>query len=177
MDVLVSNAGIPMVKRVEDFTYDQWRKVVSTHLDGVFLTSKAVLPQMYKQRSGTILYVGSVHPQEASALKAPYAATKHGILGLAPTIAKEDGKKGVRTNAICPGLVKTPLLEMQIPDQATDLGISEEEVVNKLMPGETVDDEFTTVEDVAYTALFLATFPSNALTRQSILVSHGWRVD
>ncbi len=177
VDVLLSNAGIQMVKRVEDFTLEEWRKVVSIHLDGAFLTSRAVLPQMYKQGSGTILYMGSVHSQEASALKAPYVAAKHGLLGLARTIAKEGGEKGVRTNVICPGFVKTPLVEKQIPEQAKDLGISEEDVVNKVMLGETVDKEFTTTGDVAHTALFLATFPSNALTGQSIVVSHGWRMD
>ncbi|WP_339643931.1 3-hydroxybutyrate dehydrogenase [uncultured Porticoccus sp.] len=177
VDVLLSNAGIQMVKRVEEFTFDEWRKVVSIHLDGAFLTSKAVLPQMYRQGSGTILYMGSVHSQEASALKAPYVAAKHALLGLARTIAKEGGEKGVRSNVICPGFVKTPLVEKQIPEQAKDLGISEEEVVNNVMLGGTVDKEFTTVEDVAHTALFLATFPSNALTGQSIVVSHGWRMD
>lgn len=177
VDVLLSNAGIQMVKRVEEFSFDEWRKVVSIHLDGAFLTSKAVLPQMYKQGAGTILYMGSVHSQEASALKAPYVSAKHALLGLARTIAKEGGEKGVRTNVICPGFVKTPLVEKQIPEQAKDLGISEEDVVNKVMLGETVDKEFTTVEDVAHTALFLATFPSNALTGQSIVVSHGWRMD
>tara|TARA_R110002110_G_scaffold68731_10_gene185897 strand:- start:16683 stop:17453 length:771 start_codon:yes stop_codon:yes gene_type:complete len=177
VDVLLSNAGIQMVKRVEEFSYDEWRKVVSIHLDGAFLTSKAVLPGMYERGSGTILYMGSVHSQEASALKAPYVSAKHALMGLARTIAKEGGPKGVRTNVICPGFVKTPLVEKQIPEQAKDLGISEEKVVNDVMLGETVDKEFTTVEDVAHTALFLATFPSNALTGQSIVVSHGWRMD
>jgi len=177
VDVLLSNAGMQMVKRVEEFTFDEWRKVVSIHLDGAFLTSQAVLPTMYKQGSGTILYMGSVHSQEASALKAPYVSAKHAIMGLARTIAKEGGEKGVRTNVICPGFVKTPLVEKQIPEQAKDLGISEEDVINTVMLGETVDKEFTTVEDVAHTALFLATFPSNALTGQSIVVSHGWRMD
>jgi len=175
--VLLSNVGIQMVKRVEEFTFDEWRKVASIHLDGAFLTSKAMLPQMDKQGSGTILYMGSVHSQEASALKAAYVAAKHGILGLARTIGREGGEKGVRTNVICPGFVKTPLVEKQIPEQAKDLGISEEDVINNVMLGETVDKEFTTVEDVAHTALFLATFPSNALTGQSIVVSHGWRMD
>ncbi len=177
VDVLVSNAGIQMVKRVEEFSYDEWRKVVSINLDGAFLTSKAVLPHMYEQGSGTLLYMGSVHSQEASALKAPYVSAKHALMGLARTIAKEGGEKGVRTNVICPGFVKTPLVEKQIPEQARDLGISEEEVVNRVMLGETVDKQFTTVEDVAQTALFLASFPSNALTGQSIVVSHGWRMD
>ncbi|MCA1780225.1 MAG: 3-hydroxybutyrate dehydrogenase [Xanthomonadaceae bacterium] len=177
VDVLVSNAGIQMVKRVEEFSYDEWRKVVSIHLDGAFLTSRAVLPGMYQRGSGTILYMGSVHSQEASALKAPYVSAKHALMGLARTIAKEGGPKGVRTNVICPGFVKTPLVEKQIPEQARDLGISEQEVVSKVMLGETVDNEFTTVDDIARTALFLASFPTNALTGQSIVVSHGWRMD
>jgi 3-hydroxybutyrate dehydrogenase len=177
VDVLLSNAGVQIVKRLEDFEYEEWRKVVAIHLDGAFLTSKAVLPHMYRQGGGTILFMGSVHSLEASALKGPYVAAKHGILGLARVIAKEGGENGVRTNVICPGFVMTPLVEKQIPEQAKDLGISEEEVVNKIMLGETVDKEFTTLEDVAHTALFLASFPSNALTGQSIVVSHGWRMD
>lgn len=177
VDVLVSNAGVQMIKRVEEFEYDEWRKVLAIHLDGAFLTSKAVLPHMYEQASGTILFMGSVHSLEASALKAPYVAAKHGLMGLARTIAKEGGERGVRTNVICPGFVKTPLVEKQIPEQARDLGISEEDVVNTVMLAETVDKEFTTVEDVAETALFLAAFPSNALTGQSVVVSHGWRMD
>ncbi|GGY05944.1 3-hydroxybutyrate dehydrogenase [Litchfieldella qijiaojingensis] len=177
VDVLVSNAGVQMVKRVEEFEYAEWNKIIAIHLGGAFLTSKAVLPHMYRQGSGTILFMGSVHSLEASALKAPYVAAKHGLLGLARTIAKEGGSKGVRTNVLCPGFVKTPLVEKQIPEQAKDLGISEEEVINEVMLGETVDKEFTTVEDVAQTALFLASFPTNALTGQSIVVSHGWRMD
>jgi len=177
LDVLVSNAGVQMVKRLEEFEFDEWRKVVSIHLDGGFLTAKAVLPQMYRQGSGTILFMGSVHSLEASPLKAPYVTAKHGLLGLARAIAREGGENGVRTNVICPGFVKTPLVEKQIPEQARDLGISEKEVVERVMLGETVDKEFTTVDDVAETALFLAAFPSNALTGQSVVVSHGWRMD
>jgi 3-hydroxybutyrate dehydrogenase len=107
-------------------------------------------------------------------LKAPYVAAKHGLVGLAKVVAKEGAAHGVRANVICPGFVRTPLVEKQIPEQAKELGISEEDVVRKVMLKETVDGEFTTVEDVAHTALFLATFPSNALTGQSIVVSHGW---
>jgi 3-hydroxybutyrate dehydrogenase len=130
---------------------------------------------MYAQgRGGTVIYMGSVHSKEASVLKAPYVAAKHGLVGLAKVVAKEGAKHGVRANVICPGFVRTPLVDKQIPEQAKELGISEEDVVKKVMLKETVDGEFTTVEDVAQTALFLATFPSNALTGQSIVVSHGW---
>ena len=174
IDVLVSNAGVQIVHPLEDFPFDDWKKLLSIHLDGAFLTSKAVLPHMYEAGSGAILFMGSVHSKEASALKSAYVTAKHGLLGLARVISKEGAKNGVRANVICPGFVKTPLVEKQIPEQARDLGISEEEVVDKIMLGETVDQEFTTIEDVAEVAHVFAAFPTNALTGQSLVVSHGW---
>ena len=175
IDVLVSNAGIQIVAPVDEFKFSDWKKMLAIHLDGAFLTTRACLKRMYAQgRGGTVIYMGSVHSKEASVLKAPYVAAKHGLVGLAKVVAKEGAKHGVRANVICPGFVRTPLVDKQIPEQAKELGISEEDVVKKVMLKETVDGEFTTVEDVAHTALFLATFPSNALTGQSIVVSHGW---
>jgi 3-hydroxybutyrate dehydrogenase len=174
IDVLVSNAGIQIVHPIEDFPFKDWKFLLSVHLDGGFLTSKAVIPYMKAQKSGSIIFMGSVHSKEASPLKSAYVTAKHGLLGLARVISKEGGKYGVRANVICPGFVKTPLVEKQIPEQAKDLGISEEEVVNDIMLGGTVDTEFTTVEDVAEVAYVFAAFPSNALTGQSLVVSHGW---
>ncbi len=174
IDVLVSNAGVQIVHPLEDFPFDDWKKLLSIHLDGAFLTSKAVMPHMQKAGSGAIIFMGSVHSKEASALKSAYVTAKHGLLGLARVISKEGAKHGIRANVICPGFVKTPLVEKQIPEQARDLGISEEEVVNKVMLGETVDQEFTTIEDVAEVAHVFAAFPTNALTGQSLVVSHGW---
>ena len=175
IDVLVSNAGIQIVAPVDEFKFSDWKKMLAIHLDGAFLTTRACLKRMYAQgRGGTVIYMGSVHSKEASVLKAPYVAAKHGLVGLAKVVAKEGAAHGVRANVICPGFVRTPLVEKQIPEQAKELGISEEDVVKKVMLKETVDGEFTTVQDVAHTALFLATFPSNALTGQSIVVSHGW---
>ena len=129
---------------------------------------------MYRQKSGSIIYMGSVHSKEASPLKAPYVTAKHGLIGLAKLVAKEGAAHGVRANVICPGFVRTPLVEMQIPEQARELGISEAEVVKTVMLKDTVDGEFTTAQDVAEVATFLAAFPSNALTGQSVVVSHGW---
>ena len=125
-------------------------------------------------RGGSIIYMGSVHSKEASVLKAPYVTAKHGLIGLAKGVAKEGAKYGVRANVICPGFVRTPLVEKQIPQQAKTLGISEQDVVKKVMLKDTVDGEFTTVADVAEVALLFASFPSNALTGQSLVVSHGW---
>ena len=174
VDVLVSNAGIQIVHRIEDFPFAEWKKMLAIHLDGAFLTTKACLPHMYAQGSGTVIYMGSVHSKEASPLKSAYVTAKHGLMGLSRTLAKEGGPKGVRSHVICPGFVKTPLVEKQIPEQARDLGISEEEVVSKVMLGKTVDTEFTTIEDIANLAWVFAAFPTNALTGQSIVASHGW---
>ena len=174
IDVLVSNAGIQIVAPLEDFKFADWRRVIAIHLDGAFLSTRAALRQMYKQGSGSIIYMGSVHSKEASLLKAPYVAAKHGLMGLAKVVAKEGAKHGVRANVICPGFVRTPLVDRQIPEQASTLGISPEAVVREVMLKETVDGEFTTVEEVAEAALFFASFRSNALTGQSLTVSHGW---
>ena len=174
IDILISNAGIQIVNPVESFAFADWKKLLAIHLDGAFLTSKAVLPHMYAQKSGTILFMGSVHSKEASPLKSAYVTAKHGLLGLSRVIAKEGGSKGVRSNVICPGFVRTPLVDKQIPEQARELGISEDDVIKKVMLGQTVDGEFTTVEDIAEVALFFAAFPTNALTGQSLTASHGW---
>ena len=175
VDILVSNAGIQIVHPLEDFPFAEWKKMLAIHLDGAFLTTKACLPHMYSSgRGGSLIYMGSVHSKEASMLKAPYVAAKHGLIGLAKVMAKEGAKHGVRANVICPGFVRTPLVDKQIPEQSKALGISEDDVIKKVMLKETVDGEFTTTADVAATALFFAAFPTNALTGQSLVVSHGW---
>jgi 3-hydroxybutyrate dehydrogenase len=175
IDVAVSNAGIQHIDPLDKLSYENWRKVVSIHLDGAFLVTRASLREMYKgRRGGCILYMGSVHSHEASPLKAPYVSAKHALLGLCKAVAKEGAAHKVRANVICPGFVRTPLVEKQIPQQAKELGISEEEVVKKVMLSQTVDGEFTTVTDVAELAVFLAAFGTNALTGQSVVVSHGW---
>jgi 3-hydroxybutyrate dehydrogenase len=175
VDVLVSNAGVQIVHRLEAFPFAEWKKLLAIHLDGAFLTTKACLPHMYRSgRGGSVIYMGSVHSKEASVLKAPYVTAKHGLVGLAKVVAKEGAAHGVRANVICPGFVRTPLVEKQIPEQARSLGIPVQDVIRNVMLKETVDGEFTTTADVAAAALFFASFPSNALTGQSIVVSHGW---
>ena len=175
VDVLVSNAGIQIVHPIEAFPFAEWKKLLAIHLDGAFLTTQACLPHMYRSgRGGSILYMGSVHSKEASVLKSAYVTAKHGLLGLAKVVAKEGAAYGVRANVICPGFVRTPLVDKQIPEQAKKLGIPEQDVIRKVMLKDTVDGEFTTTADVAAAALFFAGFPSNALTGQSLVVSHGW---
>lgn len=175
VDVLVSNAGIQIIESVDKLAFSDWKKMLAIHLDGAFLTTKACLKHMYASgKGGSVIYMGSVHSKEASLLKAPYVTAKHGLLGLCKVVAKEGAAHKVRANVICPGFVRTPLVDKQIPEQAKELGISEEEVIKKVMLKETVDGEFTTTDDVAQTALFFASFESNALTGQSLVVSHGW---
>ena len=175
VDILISNAGIQIVNPVHTYSFADWKRMQAIHLDGAFLTTKAALQHMYRDnRGGTVIYMGSVHSHEASPLKCAYVTAKHGLLGLARVVAKEGGEHNVRSHVICPGFVRTPLVDRQIPEQARELGISEEEVVRRVMLGGTVDGVFTTVDDVAQTALFLCAHPSAALTGQSFVVSHGW---
>jgi 3-hydroxybutyrate dehydrogenase len=175
IDILISNAGIQIVSPIDEFEFALWKKMLAIHLDGAFLTTRACLKHMYGQgRGGSVIYMGSVHSKEASKLKAPYVTAKHGLIGLCKTVAKEGAAHKVAANVICPGFVRTPLVEKQIPEQAAALGISEDEVIRNVMLRETVDGEFTTTDDVAQVALFLAGFPSTALTGQSMVVSHGW---
>jgi 3-hydroxybutyrate dehydrogenase len=174
IDILVSNAGIQIVKPVQDFPFADWKRLLSIHLDGAFLTTRACLKHMYEQKSGSIVYIGSVHSKEASKLKAPYVTAKHGLIGLSRVVAKEGAEHNVRANVVCPGYVRTPLVDKQIPEQAKALGISEEHVIRDVMLRETVDGVFTTAADVASAVLYFAGFPTNALTGQSLVVSHGW---
>jgi len=156
IDVLISNAGIQIIAPIVDSTLDNWRKMLAIHLDGAYLTTRAAMREMIKKgNGGAIIYMGSVHSHEGSPLKAPYVTAKH-------------------ANVICPGFVRTPLVEKQIPEQAKELGITEDQVIKTVMLKDTVDGEFTTTHDVAQTAIFLGGFESNALTGQSIVVSHGW---
>ena len=174
IDVLVSNAGIQIVKPVVDFSFDEWKRLLAVHLDGAFLTTRACLRHMYQRKSGSIVYMGSVHSKEASVLKAPYVTAKHALLGLCKVVAKEAAPYNVRANVVCPGFVRTPLVDKQIPEQARELHITEEQVIKTVMLNETVDGEFTTTDDVADAVLFFAGATTNAMTGQSLVVSHGW---
>lgn len=175
VDILVSNAGIQYISAIDQLPFKEWKNLLAIHLDGAFLTTRACIKNMYERgKGGSIIYMGSVHSKEGSVLKAPYVAAKHGLIGLCKVVAKEGAQHNVRSNVICPGFVRTPLVDKQIPEQAKSLGISEEDVIKKVMLKDSVDGEFTTTLDVAEVALFFASFNSNALTGQSLVVSHGW---
>jgi 3-hydroxybutyrate dehydrogenase len=174
IDTLIANAGIQHISPFADFTLADWRRVMAVHIDGVFLTARSVFQQLQKQnRQGSILIMGSIHSHLASDFKSAYITAKHGLAGLAKSIAREGGPHGIRCYLICPGFVDTPLVRRQIPEQAERLGKTEEEIIRNVMLGGTVDGQFTTVEELAQMALFLAAFPTNALTGQAFIVSHG----
>lgn len=177
LDILVSNAGVQHIAALHELAYSDWRRLIAVHLDAAFLTTRAALRHMYTGAAGgAIIYMGSVHSKEASPLKGPYVAAKHALLGLCRVVAKEGAPHGVRSNIICPGFVRTPLVDRQIPEQAAALGLSEADVIAKVMLKETIDGEFTSAQDVADVAVFLAAFPSLALSGQSVVVSHGWHM-
>ncbi len=174
VDILVSNAGIQIVHPFVDFPFADWKKLLAIHLDGAFLTTKACLRHMYAANYGRVIYTGSVHSKEASKLKAPYVTAKHGLIGLAKVLAKEGAEHNVSANVVCPGFVRTPLVDKQIPEQAQALGISEDAVIKTVMLKDTVDGAFTTTDDVADAVLYFAAARNCVLTGQSLVVSHGW---
>jgi 3-hydroxybutyrate dehydrogenase len=175
VDILCSNAGNQIIGGVHELAFSDWKKIMAVHLDGAFLTTRACLRHMYSAgRGGSIIYTGSVHSKLASLLKAPYVTAKHGILGLCRAVAKEGAPYNVRAHVICPGFVRTQLVEKQIPEQAKILKISEQDVVEKVMLKDTVDKQFTSTDEIAETAVFLAEQKTLALTGQSILLTHGW---
>lgn len=167
-DVLVSNAGFHIVQPIELYTFSEWKTMLAIHLDGAFLTTRACYRHMKSQaEGGSIIYMGSADSKEAPPLKLAYVTAKHGLIGLAKAVAKEGGKYGIRANVVCPGFVRTP-------EQLRAMGVSEPDVIPNMMLGETVDGQFTTLDDVAEAVLQFAGFPSAALTGQSLVVSHGW---
>lgn len=177
VSIAVCNAGIQHIQPFHELTYADWSRVLRVNLDGAFLTSQAAYSRMVKNKTkGSIIFIGSVHSKEASVLKAPYVAAKHALLGLSKVIAKEGAAYGIRSNVLCPGFVKTPLVEKQIPEQAKELGLTEAEVIETVLLKDTIDGLFTTEEELCRTALFLASFKSGGISGQSLVVSHGWHL-
>lgn len=177
IDILVSNAGIQIVHPFEDFPFEEWKRMMAIHGDGAFLTSRAAYRYMKESgKGGKIIFMGSAHSHVGSKLKSPYCFAKHGLLGLCRVLSKEGADYGIHTYTVCPGFVKTPLVEKQIPEQSAALGISEEEVIKNIMLKDTVDGIFTTTEDIANAVYFLSN-DSGAMTGQSIVLSHGWHMN
>lgn len=172
LDVLVANAGVQHLDAIADVTFQEWKRVLAVHLEGSFLTARAALREMIPAKRGAIIFMGSVHSYMVSEKKGPYAVAKHGIVGLCRAIAKENGRDGIRANTICPGFVRTPLIDRQLPVLARERGVFEQEIINQFLTL-TVDNEPTTPQELAELAILLAALPTNVLNGQSIGASHG----
>ncbi|WP_425408650.1 3-hydroxybutyrate dehydrogenase [Hyphococcus sp.] len=174
VDVLVNNAGIQHVSPIEDFPAGKWDAIIAINLSSAFHTTKAVFAQMKERGFGRIINVASAHGLVASPFKSAYVAAKHGIVGFTKTIALEGAEFGVTCNAICPGYVKTPLVEAQIPDTANARGMSEEEVVQKVILEAQPTKQFVTVEQVGALAVFLCSSSASQITGAAHQIDGGW---
>lgn len=174
VDCMVNNAGIQFVSPVEDFPAEKWNAIIGINLTSAFHTSKAVWKGMKNRKSGRIINIASAHGLVASEFKSAYVASKHGVVGLTKTLALEGAPFGITCNAICPGYVKTPLVENQIKDQAASHGISEAEVISKIMLYKQAVKDFVSVEDLGKLAVFLASDAGKLITGTAIPVDGGW---
>ena len=174
VDVLVNNAGIQHVAKIEDFPTEQWDRIIAINLTSSFHTMHHAIPLMKKRGKGRIINVASAHALAASPFKSAYVAAKHGILGLTKTAALELAEFGITVNAICPGYVLTPLVEKQIPDTARERGISEAEVKSEVMLRLQATKQFVAIEEVAATAVFLAGDAARQITGTHISIDGGW---
>lgn len=176
VDVLINNAGIQHVAKLEDFPQATWDSVVDVLLNGVARVTRACLPAMRDGGYGRIINIGSIHSLVASPFKTAYVAAKHGLLGFSKTLALETSDVDITINTICPGYVLTPLVEKQIQEQATLHGISEDEVIEKIMLAPMPKGVFVTPEEMAETASFLMTKHARNITGQEIVMDGGWTV-
>jgi 3-hydroxybutyrate dehydrogenase len=174
VDVLVNNAGLQFVSRLEDFPMDQWAVLVDVMLTGVARLTRALLPGMRERGFGRIVNTGSVHSLRASPFKSAYVAAKHGLLGFSKVMALETADADITINTVCPAYVKTPLVEKQIAAQARTHGISEDEVVNQVMLKPMPKKAFISIEEIAGIIAFLITPSARNITGQTIVVDGGW---
>ncbi len=174
VDVLVNNAGIQYVSPVEDFPEAKWDAIIAINLSAGFHATKAVFGGMKKRKFGRIINIASAHGLVASPFKSAYVAAKHGVVGFTKTVALEGAEFGVTCNAICPGYVKTPLVDAQIPDTAKARGMTEQEVIQKVILEAQPTKEFVTVEQIGALALFLTTKSAAQITGAALSIDGGW---
>jgi 3-hydroxybutyrate dehydrogenase len=177
LDVLVNNAGIQHVAPVDEFPVDQWDAIIAINLSSAFHTIRAALPAMKQRRWGRIVNIASAHALVASPFKSAYVSAKHGLAGLTKTVALEVAQQGITVNAICPGYVRTPLVEKQIPDQAKARGISEEAVVRDVILAAQPTKQFVKVEEVASLAAYLCSDAAASVTGALLSIDGGWTAE
>ena len=174
IDVLVNNAGIQYVSKIEDFPPEKWDAIIAINLSSAFHTIRGAIGKMAEQKFGRIINIASAHGLVASPFKSAYVAAKHGVVGLTKTIALEHAIDGITCNAICPGYVKTPLVEAQIPDQAKSRGISEEEVIQNVLLAAQPTKQFVTTEQLGAFAVFLASDSAAQINGAILSMDGGW---
>jgi 3-hydroxybutyrate dehydrogenase len=174
IDLLINNAGLQHVARVEDFAEEQWDLLLDVMLKGPFLLTQAVLPRMRAAGFGRIVNIGSIHSLVASPFKSAYVAAKHGLLGLGKVLALESADANITINTICPSYIRTPLVDAQIQAQARLHGLGEQEVIDRIMLEPMPKRKFITPEEVAGTIEFLASTSARNITGQTIVIDGGW---
>ncbi|MGZ8363873.1 MAG: 3-hydroxybutyrate dehydrogenase [Caulobacteraceae bacterium] len=174
LDILVNNAGVQHVEKIEDFPPEKWDWIIAINLSASFHAIRAAVPLMKAQGRGRIVNLASVHGLVASPFKSAYVAAKHGVIGLTKTVALEVATFGITCNAICPGYVKTPLVENQIKDQARTRGISEEAVVRDVMLAAQPTKQFVTVEQLSGALLYLVSDAGGSMNGTSLAIDGGW---
>ena len=174
VDILVNNAGLQHVSKLEDFPREKWQLLIDVMLVAPAMLSQAVLPSMRDRGYGRIINIGSVHSLVASPFKSAYVAAKHGLVGFSKVMALETADTDITINTICPAYVKTPLVEKQIADQAKNHGISEEEVIQKIMLEPMPKKSFIDLEEIAETVAFLSSSAAKNITGQTMVLDGGW---
>ena len=174
IDVLVNNAGIQHVAAVDEFPPEKWDAILAINLSSAFHTTRAALPAMKRNGWGRIVNIASAHALIASPFKSAYVAAKHGVAGFTKSVALEVAQAGITVNAICPGYVRTPLVEAQIPDQARTRGISEEDVVQQVLLAGQPTKQFVGLDEVAALALYLCSDSARSITGAILAIDGGW---
>ena len=174
VDVLINNAGLQHVSPLESFPEDRWDLLLDVMLKGSFLMTQAALPLMRKNNFGRIINIGSIHALIASPFKSAYVAAKHGLIGLSKVVALEAASADITINTICPAYVRTPLVDAQIAAQAKSHGMSEDDVINKIMLEPMPKKAFITIEEIAGAVDFLMSPAARNITAQSIVMDGGW---
>lgn len=174
VDILVNNAGIQHTDNVENFPDEKWNAIIAINLSSAFHTTKHAVPHMRKANWGRIINVASVHGLVGSAQKSAYVAAKHGVVGLTKVVALETAESGITCNAICPGWVRTPLVEAQIDALAKKSGVSKEQAVVDLLSEKQPSKEFVETSAIGELCVFLCSDASAQITGASLPIDGGW---
>jgi 3-hydroxybutyrate dehydrogenase len=174
LDVLLNNAGVQFVSPIEDFPVEKWDQIIAINLSSAFHAIRAAVPIMKAQKRGRIVNLASAHALVASPFKSAYVAAKHGVLGLTKTVALEVAEHGVTCNAICPGYVKTPLVEMQIADQAKARGMTPDEVMKNVILAAQPTKKFVEFEEIAGLLIYLASDAGASVNGAGLSIDGGW---